>query len=156
MPKATKNSTQAEATVSTQDELIESSQDELSSSDQEQDPEATLNPYRLLQVLPGTFMPYIEGPKMDWTVNDGLYHRFLKWCLKCENILECELAALPERQQCKKVIAWSRDFGMDQYVSWGLPTDQLTLEIIWARFEDFCKSQSNKVWARFDLLTSFR
>ena len=42
---------------------------------------------------------------MDWTVNDGLYHRFLKWHLKCENILECELAALPERQQCKKVIA---------------------------------------------------
>ena len=23
-------------------------------------------------------MPYIEGPKMDWTVNDSLYHRFLK------------------------------------------------------------------------------
>ena len=47
---------------------------------------------------------------MDWTVNDGLYHRFLKWHLKCENILECELAALPERQQCKKVIAWSWGF----------------------------------------------
>ena len=66
---------------------------------------------------------------MDWTVNDGLYHRFLKWHLKCENILEYKLAALPERQQCKKVIAWSGDSGMDQYVSWGLPTDQLTLEI---------------------------
>ena len=39
MPKATKNSAQAEATVSTQDELIESGQDELSSSDQGQDPE---------------------------------------------------------------------------------------------------------------------
>ena len=45
---------------------------------------------------------------------------------------------------------------MDQYVSWGLPTDQLTLEITWARFEDFCKPQSNEVQARFDLLTSFR
>ena len=33
--------------------------------------------------------------------------------------------------------------------------DQLTLEIIWGRFEDFCKPQSNEVWARFDLLTSF-
>ena len=45
---------------------------------------------------------------------------------------------------------------MDQYVSWGLPTNQLTLEIIWVRFEDFCKPQSNEVQARFDLLTSFR
>ena len=23
-------------------------------------------------------MPYIEGPKINWTVNDSLYHRFLK------------------------------------------------------------------------------
>ena len=44
---------------------------------------------------------------------------------------------------------------MDQYVSWGLPTDQLTLEIIWGKFEDFCKLQSNEVHTRFDLLTSF-
>ena len=156
MPKTIKNSAQAEATVSTQYELVDSSQDKLSSSDQEQDPEVTLNPCRLPQVLLGTFMPYIEGPKMDWTVNNGLCHRFLKWHLKCEYIPECELAALPGKQQCKKVIAWSRDCSMDQYVSWGLPMDQLTLEIIWQRFEDFCKPQSNEVQARFDLLTSFQ
>ena len=79
------------------------------------------------------FMPYIEGPKMDWTVNDGLYHRFLKWCLKCESILECELAMLPEKRQCKKIIAWSDDFGMDQYVSWSLLTDERTLDTIWEK-----------------------
>ena len=142
--------------MSIQDEPIESSQDKLSSSDQEHYPEVTLNPHRQPQLMLGTFMPYIEGPKLDWTVSDGLYHRFLNWCLKCVNILECELVASPERQQCKKVMAWSGDFGMDQYVSWGLPTDQLMLEIIWGRFEDFCKPQLNEVWARFDLLTSFR
>ena len=92
---------------------------------------------------------------MDWKVNDGLYHRFLNWHLKCENILECKLDALPECQQFKKVIAWSGNFGMDQYVSWGLPTDQLMLDTIWGRFEEFCKPQSNEVHARFDLLTSF-
>ena len=64
------------------------------------------------------FMPYIEGPKMDWTVNDGLYHRFWKWNLKCENILDCELSMLPESKKIKNVIAWSGDFGMDQHVSW--------------------------------------
>ena len=56
------------------------------------------------------FMPYIEGPKMDWTVNDGLYHRFLKWKLKCGSILDCELAMLPKSKKCKKVIEWSGDF----------------------------------------------
>ena len=102
------------------------------------------------------FMPYIEGPKMDWTVNDGLYHRFLKWHLKCENILECKLAALPEHQECKKVIEWSGDFGMDQYVSWGLPSVELRLDRIWGIFEEICKAQSNEVCAQFDLLMSFR
>ena len=77
------------------------------------------------------FMPYIEGPKIDWTANDGLYHISLKWHLKCENILECELAMLPERRQCKKVIAWSGDFGMDQNVSLSLSNVELTLDTIW-------------------------
>ena len=115
MPKTSKNSAQEEAQASTQQETNETSQDELPSSDQESDTGVTFNPPRQQpQVIPGMFMPYIEGSKMDWTVNDGLYHRFLKGHLKCKNILECELAALPERQQCKKVIAWSGDFGMDQ------------------------------------------
>ena len=93
---------------------------------------------------------------MDWTVNAGLYHRFPKWHLKCKNILECKLAALPECQQCKKVIAWSGDCGMDQYVSWNLSSDELSLETIWGKYKDYCKPQSNEVQARFDLLTSLR
>ena len=121
MPKATKSSAQVEAPASSQQEANETSQEELTSSDQETDQEVTFNPSRQQpQVVPSMFMPYIEGPKMDWMVNDGLYHRFLKWCLKCENILECELAALPERQQCKKVIAWSGDFRMDPVCFLGL------------------------------------
>ena len=40
----------------------------------------------------------------------------------CEHILDCELAMLPESKKCKKVIAWSGDFGIDQYVLCCLPT----------------------------------
>ena len=107
-----------------------STYEESSSSDQDQDPEVFIQPPKA-QLLPNMFISYIEGPKMDWTVNDGLYHRFLKWHLKCENILECELAMLPEKRQCKKVIVWSGDFGMDQYVSWNLSTDESLLDTIW-------------------------
>ena len=91
------------------------------------------------------YMTYIEGPKMDWTVNNGLYHRFIKWKLKCKNTLKCELTALPECQKCKKVITWSNDIGMDQYISWGLPKDEMNFDTIWKRFEDFCKLKSNEV-----------
>ena len=91
----------------------------------ESNPEVSFHPHHHLQPsisqvghpqpMAGMYMPYIKGPYMDWMVNDGLYHQFLKWCLKCKYILECELAALPEWQQCKKVIAWSRYCGMDWY-----------------------------------------
>ena len=93
---------------------------------------------------------------MDWTVNDSLYHRFLKWKPKCGNILDCELAMLPEAMKCKKVIVWNGDFGMDQYLSWCLPTEDISLDVIWSKYEDFYKPQTNEVRARLDLLTSFR
>ena len=102
------------------------------------------------------FMPYIEGPRWTGQSNDALYHRFLKWHLKCEKILECEFVALPEHWKCKKVIAWSRYFGMDQYVSWGLSNEDLNLDSIWGEYDEFCKPQTNKVYTHFDLLTSFR
>ena len=84
-----------------------------SSSDQEMEaqspqcfPTYTSQPQSFVQPM---IMPYIEGPKMDWTVNDSLYHRSLKWKLMCENILDCAITMLPEAKKCKKVIVWCRD-----------------------------------------------
>ena len=145
--------------TSVNQEISMMSQDS-SSSDQEVEvqspqcfPPSTSQPQSFMQPM---FMPYIEGPKMGWTVNDSLYHRFLKWKLKCENFLDCECAMLPESKQCKKVIAWSGDFGMDQYVSGCLPKEDVSLDVIWFKYEDFCKPQTNEVRGRSDLLTSFR
>ena len=36
----------------------------------------------------------------------------------------------------QKVIIWSGNFGMDQYVSWGLSKEEMNLDTIWERFED--------------------
>ena len=132
MPRAAKNSA-CVVDTSVNQETSMMSQDS-SSSDQEmevQSPQyiqpSTSQPQSFVQPM---FMPYIEGQKMDWTVNDSLYHRFLKWKLKYKNILDCELAMLPESKKCKKVIAWSGDFGIDQYVSWCLPPEDLSLDVI--------------------------
>ena len=37
---------------------------------------------------------YIDGPKMDWSVDDGLYSRFQDWKLECE--LDGELTEIAE------------------------------------------------------------
>ena len=82
------------------------------------------------QFVPAMYMPHIEGPKIDWTVNEGSYQRFMKWKLS---------------KKYKKGMLWSSDFGMDQYVHWCLPPAELNLETIWSKYEDFCKAQANEV-----------
>ena len=138
-------------------------QEETSSDQEQEDDEVVIQSPQLIQpstsqmqAMQPMYIPYIEGPKMDWTVNDSLYHRFLKCKIKCENILDCKLAMLSEARKCKKVVACSGDFGIDQYISQCLPPEDLCLEVIWNKFEEFCKPQTNEVRARFDLLTSFR
>ena len=104
IPKGTKKSVHESTTLPYEDPEVLDIQEESTSSDQEQDGEVSFHPslayptHPVPQVIPSMYMPYVEGQRMDWTVNDGLYHRFLKWRLKCKNILECELAALPEKQ----------------------------------------------------------
>ena len=102
------------------------------------------------------YMPYIEGPKVNWSVDDGLYNRFIKCKIRCENILDCELTMLSEARKCKKVIARSEHFGLDQYISWNLSNEELYLDTIWQKYEEFCKPQDNELRARFDILTSFK
>ena len=152
MPRPTENSAHVTNTSVFQENSIVSQDSSSSGQEMEVQSPSSFQPstsqaQTLVQLM---FMPYIAGPKIDWTVNDSLLHRFLKWKLKCENILDCELAMLPESKKCKKVIVWSGGFGMDQYVSWCLPTEGLCLDTIWAKHEDFCKPQSNEVRARFE------
>ena len=155
MPKASKKTVREQSPPPSDDHNSTDSV-EASDSDHNPDPEVSFCPVAPPNQVPSMYMPYIEGPKMNWMVDDGLYHRFLKWRLKCKTILDCELANLPTKQKCQKIIAWSGDFGMDLYVSWNIPKDALTLDAIWNKFEEFSKPQMNEVRACFDLLTSFR
>ena len=182
MPKATKKSNHVHDTYASEDQeefnkvqeaLSENeSQENLdvtheSSSDQEVvfDPKPStskkLHHSRSRSVQMPTkqqaYMPYIEGPKINWSVDDGPYNRFIKWKIRCKNILDCELSMLSEARNCKKKgIAWSGDFGLDQYISWNLSNEELCLDTIWQKYEEFCKPQANELRARFDLLTSFK
>ena len=105
---------------------------------------------------PGPMVPYVEGPKMDQTIDNALHSRSVQWKIKCENILDCELSILQESAKCKKVIQWHRDVGLHMYISWALAAADVKSQTIWTKFKEFWKPQSNVIHARFDLLTSFR
>ena len=47
---------------------------------------------------------YIDGPKMDWSMDDGLYSHFQDWKLECEPILDGELAEIVEPQKVNTLI----------------------------------------------------
>ena len=76
MPKATKGAQHEQCTI----EYVlseETSEQEEARSHQEQEDveqEVTISQH---QAFSSMFIPHIEGPKMDWTVNDNLYNRFL-------------------------------------------------------------------------------
>ena len=44
-----------------------------------------------------------------------------------------------KQENAKKIVAWSGDFGLDQYISWNFSSEDLTLEVIWKKFEEFFK-----------------
>ena len=117
MPKATKKSLWEQSPPPSEEHESADTQAETSGSDQQQDPEISFHPAVPPSIVPTMFMLQTERPKMNWTMDYDLYHRFLKWQLKCETILDGELANLPAKQKCQKVIAWSSNFGMDLYVS---------------------------------------
>ena len=94
MPKVAKTSNLVETTSDNEYQTDSNLSNESSSDVQEiffnPQPSTSNN----IQEVPcmDMYMPYTEGPFMDWSVNDNLYNRFLKWKLKCKNIIECELA----------------------------------------------------------------
>ena len=106
MPTATQKSACKKQNLLHEESEVPSSSEEAASSyqeiDLEPDSEVSLHPSRAQHTIPNMFTSYIEGLMMDFTVNDALYHKYLKWNLKCENMLKCELVKLPEHQKAKK------------------------------------------------------
>ena len=76
MPRTAKSSACGNNNLSQDETEVPSSQEDVSSSDQESDPEVSFHPSRAQQVISNMFMQNIEGLKMDWTINDSLYHGF--------------------------------------------------------------------------------
>ena len=55
---------------------------------------------------------YIEGPKMDWAMDEGLYTHFQDWRLECELILDGELAEIVEPHKVNTLIRWAGSYGL--------------------------------------------
>ena len=57
---------------------------------------------------------------------------------------------LPEARKCKKIVVWSGDFGLDQYISWNLTNERFDLrsqmEEMWRILQPADKWIEGKIW----------
>ena len=58
----------------------------------------------------GMMVSYVEGPKMEWTVDDALHSRFIRWKLKCEISLTANLLSFKRvlNVKCDPVVRYCR------------------------------------------------
>ena len=85
---------------------------------------------------------------MDWSVGEGLYNRFKLWKQQCELLFSGPLVKLEEPIQCKYLLYWSGERGLELFNSWDLSEDeQKILRNYFDRFENFVKPHSNELIA---------
>ena len=108
MPKATKKSACETQNLPPEDLDVPDSQEESASSDQEPDAEISFHPslepltYPVHQVMPSMYMPYIKGPKMDWTLNDGYTTTFLNGDWNVKTFLNASLQPSQRNNSARK------------------------------------------------------
>ena len=101
------------------------------------------------------------GPKMDWTLDNGLYQRFKVFKERCIDILSGPLHATPEENQVNYLRYWMGEEGSKLIFQWtaeGKITDddeettsKKKLRTYWQLFKDCTKPRSNSLIAVVEL-----
>ena len=89
---------------------------------------------------------------MDWSTDENLYSRFKMWKQRCELLFTGPMAKIDEEIQCKHLLYWAGEHGLELFNSWGLSADeQKKLENYWKKFENYVKPHSNELIAAWEL-----
>ena len=101
------------------------------------------------------------GPKMDWTLDNGLYQRFKVFKERCIDIFSGPLHAIPEENQVYYLRYCMGEEGsklISQWTAEGKITDdeeEVTSKTkhrtYWQLFEDYTKPRSNSLIAVVEL-----
>ena len=59
-----------------------------------------------------------KGPVMDWSPDNGLPNRYKLWKQKCILLFETLLCEKTEEYQCKMLLCYSGDRGLELFNSW--------------------------------------
>ena len=106
------------------------------------------------------------GPRMDWTLDNGLYQRFKVFKERCIDIISGPLHATPEENQVYYLWYWTGQEGsklISQWTAEGKITDddeeatsKKKLRTYWKLFKDYTKPISNSLIAVAELKRLFQ
>ena len=106
------------------------------------------------------------GPKMDWTLDNGLYQRFKVFKERCMDILSGPLHSIPEENQVYYLRYWMGEGGSNLISQWtaeGKITDddeevtsKKELRTYWQLFKDYAKPRSNSLIVVVELKRLFQ
>ena len=92
-------------------------------------------------------------PTMDWSSPGDLHKRFKLFKQKCLLIFDGPLKEEDEDKKTRLLLLWSGDKGLEIYntATWEDEDDQLKLNPVFGKFEQYTKPQSNQILARYQL-----
>ena len=101
------------------------------------------------------------GPKIDWTLDNGLYQRFKVFKKRCIDILSGPLNITSDKNQVCYLRYWMGEEGSKLISQWtvegkitdddGEATSKKKLITYWQLFEDYTKPRSNSLTAVVEL-----
>ena len=106
------------------------------------------------------------GPRMDWTLDYGLYQRFKVFKERCIDILSGTLHATPEENQVYYLQYWTGEEGSKHISQWTAEgkikdddeeaTSKKKLRTYWQLFKDYTKLRLNSLIAAVELKRLFQ
>lgn len=92
-------------------------------------------------------------PTMDWSSPGDLHKRFKLFKQKCQLIFDGPLEEEEEDKKTRLLLLWSGDKGLEIYntATWEDEDEQLKLDPVFKKFEQYTKPRSNQILARYQL-----
>jgi len=94
-----------------------------------------------------------KPPTMDWSSPGDLHKRFKVFKQKCQLVFDGPMEGEEENKKARMLLLWSGDKGLEIYnaASWDSEGDELKVDQILEKFEQYTKPQSNQILSRYQL-----
>ena len=96
---------------------------------------------------------FFNPPSLDWNSPGDLHKRFKFFKQKCQLIFDGPMEKQKEEHKARMLLLWAGDKGLEIYntSTWDEEEDNLIVDKIFEKFEQYTKPQSNQILSRYQI-----